>query len=369
MKKLTKTLLLLIPCLINIPSFAQSACEQILKQGIYDYYQLQNESNFDYVFKKLVSMSREDIEQQISERTLDASIPIPLASGFLKLLVGASDEQERYRHLKESYLNNTETKISASDRTWLYTKVANANIINAWQKCAVNEEMSIEVKGNTQKEFAIVLIYKPKNGHARGTVLSSISPSSNLKALNKAGENRLFRGRTISPFNSYTQSFQRRDSAAFSLVLNIAQFPEPLTIEVPAIPQPLPVYEVHWFSSDQSGNPYVATYRPAKVNAHHDGDCCGQRKDAEVSLADLGIKNARIERVSYSCDGSYCGWCYNQNGAGGGYAGQIQINGNAQSFHWWRNYDGREVTETYQVFYQKPRGVCIKNCQKLITIR
>jgi len=339
--------------------YAQSICDAILRQGVFDYYEMQNEQNFDYVFKKLITMSKEDIEQQVSNKTLDASIPIPFAEGFLKMAFGTSDDQEKYRHLKEFYQNNTEMNIAYSEKTWLVSKVANPNIAAAWEHCAVSQELSLEVTGDIKKDFSITLIYKPATGNARSTVLSGVTLSSGLQ---KVDDNIFRTGRPIEQFNSYTQKFRRTDSNAATLVLNVRNFPNPLKIELARIDPPLPRYETRWFSSDEQGNPYYVNYIPPQVENHHDGNCCGRRIDQEISLASLGVTNARIESVSYSCSGAFCGWCYNQNGSGGGYAGQILVSGDAQSFHWWRNYDGRAVNEVYKVSLQRPRGVCIRNC-------
>jgi hypothetical protein len=359
MKKISS--IILVSILMSTTSFAQSICNEILKQGAFDYYELQSEKHFDYIFKKLVVMSREEIEQQINNRTLEASIPIPFAETFLNLAYG--DDENRYKHIKEFYQNNTEVNISTDDRTWLVSKIANEKIVSAWEHCVIDKELNLELTGDIKNDFSISLMYKPNREGPRSTILTGVTISSNLK---KTNADKFKTGQRINQFNSYTQQFKRTDSNSVSLVLDIKGFPKPVKIEIPAIPKPLPKYEVRWFNTDEQGKPYYYdhTFMSAN-NSHPDDKCCAIMVDKNVTLAQLGITNARILDISYTHAGAGCGWNYNQNGAGGGYAGQYSISADRQSFHWWRSWDGIPCQETYRIYYEKPRGVCVKNCSDL----
>lgn len=338
--------MLLSACVISNAQVA-SICDQILRFGIFDSYEFRNETNFDYVFKKLVLMDREELETNYRNRTLDADIPIPMAEGFLQLDLSVGDEQERYRRLKELYINNQEINMKYEDKTWLMTKIANKDIIAAWEKCVTNpKELELELKGNMKDTFTVTLRYKPQSDLPRNTRISGITPTG-VKLI---GTKVFRRGASIRRFNTYTQKFARESKGPISIVIDIEGLGNELAMQFPPIPKALPRYEVKWFRQDESGRPYYKDTDPIGIS-------CNCNNSGEWSLNE---KNARIYEVSYSCWGSGCGWSYNP---GGGYGISYRISGDGQKFRWFRLWQGVPATEVYRAFYEKQRGVCVANCE------
>lgn len=332
----------------------QSLCDKILEQGIFDFYEMESQYQFDYSFKRLTAMTKEQIENHIKNKTFDASIPIPMAESFLSLAYGVSDNRERYNRLKETYTSQTEITISQEDRSWIYSKVVNPLVVSAWEKCVTNpKEISIGIEGDVHTEFTLTLTYRPNTGLTKNTRLSGITITGGVL---KTGPNKFKEGLRIRKNNTLSQSFKRTDSTSFTIVLNILGLPESLNITIPAIPKPLPVYEARWFDTDERGNPYYKDFSVTSQDRHNMGAIF---VDGNVTLAQLGVANARIVDIDYVCNGQFCGWSYNPNG---GNSKNVRIAGDAQSFRWWRKWDGRTVTEIYKVYYEIQRGECILNC-------
>lgn len=345
MKKTFLLALVICACFTSNAQVA-SICEQILRFGVFDYYEFKNESNFDYVFKKLVLMDREELEANYRNRTLDADIPIPLAEGFLKLGLGVGDEQERYKRLRELYINNQEINMRYEDKTWLMARTANQDIIAAWEKCVVKpKELELELKGNMKDTFTVTLRYRPTSDLPRDTRILGIT-STGVKLI---GTKVFRRGASIRRFNTYTQMFARENKGPISIVLDLEGVGNELSMQFPPIPEPLPRYEVKWFRQDESGRPY---YKDTDLI----GISCNCNTTGEWNLNE---KNARIYEVSYSCVGSGCGWSYNP---AGGYGISYRISGDGQAFRWFRLWQGVPAAEVYRVFYEKQRGICVSNC-------
>ncbi len=222
-----------------------SICNEILRQGVFDYYKLDNETQFDQIIKKLFLMSKDHIESQIIEGSMDASIPIPIAKGFIQFEMGAAFNQDKFRRLKEMYLNNEENEISYSDKTHLIQRTANFSIVNAWSQCVQltknTPAFSLELEsGNFTKlnsEILLSLTYEPLDGHPDFTTIRMITKSSNLQF--PKTEDITFRvDAKLIPSERLYQKIVRTDKNEAFLYIAAKGFKHEIKIEMPPVPEP-----------------------------------------------------------------------------------------------------------------------------------
>lgn len=338
--------------LFNGSTFAQNACSDILQWGIYDNYDISSEQEFDYLFTELVKMDKEQLKNDIDNKTLDVGIPIPLAESFVKFDASFSNNEETYRRLKESYESSTYNKISSSDRQYLYAKIVNEDIVNAWQTCISNPStVKLDIQGNIKSTFSLSIKY----GHSDGALIDRKITGVNYSNLSIRGDTVFKIGKILKPLNTYSQIFERVDSSDAFIVLNLENYTEPVTFSLPSIPPPSPVYEVDWYKRNESGELYSETFRHISEDRHNKG---AKIAGGKYYLSD---KTGQIYKIDFTHKGGGCGWNYHPVDGYGKWVKILQPEKNG--FEWKRKWDGKPCEEFYTAFYMKKRGKCVENCK------
>lgn len=335
----------------NNYTFAQDACSDILQWGVYDSYNISNERQFDYLFTELVNMDKEQLRNQINNRSLDVNIPLPLAESFLSLDASSGSNEEIYNRVKQSYESSTYNSISSTDRQYLYANVVNTNIVSSWQTCMSNPSIiELEIQGNIKTTFSLSIKYV----HGDVALSDRDITGVNYSNLSIAGDTVFTVGKSLKPLNTYSQIFVRSDSSEAFIILNIEDYAEPVTLSLPSISPPPPVYEVKWYKRDNSGELYSETFRHISESRHNRP---ARYAGGEYYLSDSGGK---IYKVEFNHDGGGCGYNYHPVSGYGKWVRILQPTQNG--FEWKRKWDGHPCEEFYTAFYMIKRGTCIENC-------
>jgi hypothetical protein len=325
----------------------QDGCDQILRFGVFETYGFKELSDIDRAVESLKKYKREDVVSNRSSVAAEAGV----ALGFIDIGLGGSSSNEEYQKNLEEISEYYRENIKDKTQTEVFKKIASPDIIKAWSECKEStKDFNLQVNGNLNKEFIVTLTYK-----GSGLSIQNTKITSALFISVDPVDNGVFKtGTEIRIHNVYSQKFRRSGSDAATIVLNLENFPKPISLEIPAIPPPAPVWEMVWIDKDENGNPLYMDFAynvpGSTTNSPHDW-----QKTYVVN-----VKNAVITKVEYSCVGNGCGWCYSR---AGGYALDANIDPNAPNkFVAGRHCDGQPCTITHRAFYKVKSARCIKNC-------
>jgi hypothetical protein len=325
----------------------QDGCDQILKHGVFETYGFKELKDINRAIESLKKYKREDVVSNRSSVAAEAGVSL----GFIDIgLGGSSSNEEYYKNLEEISDYYKET-LSDKSQTAVFKRIASPDIIKAWSECKEStKDFNLQVNGNLDREFIVTLTYKGSGLSIQNTKITSAL----FIGVDRVDNDVFKTGTDIRIHNVYSQKFKRSGTDAVTIVLNLENFPKPISLEIPAIPPPAPVLEMIWIDKDENGSPLYMDFAYSVP-----GSSTNRPHDWQQTFI-VNVKNAVITKVEYSCVGNGCGWCYSR---AGGYALDANIDPNRPNqFVAGRHCDGQSCTITHRAFYKVRSVRCIENC-------
>ena len=343
----------------QINSLGSQSCRDVMDKAAMNEFKFTSESEYRKALKNAIMLDYN--EKTKSETSKSSSIGASLTDYF-SFDSGNDEEKEEMRELMKKYRDNSTMDLTDNDRITIESKIVSDIAVIAWQKCmhdyfVSKQSLSIDISGDTEKDFITSINWSPKSIYEPTAVkISGVSFTSNLK---KIGDDELHKGSKLKKFTGISQQFSRIGKGKASITVNVDGFPAlmyEITPVVVPVPKPKAVFKPQWMKEDESGNKYYESFVDYLPQCYN---CSDDDKFIDVNkILELSDKSGRIYDVKRLCEGG-CGWSYNPDG---GYEPKFQILA-PNKFIWYRRIKGPATTETYMVYYEKERQICVENCK------
>lgn len=184
-------------------------CKQILSDGKFNK-QITDKNNSKFSYQHLWLCS-----QEYSEENSEKGIKIKTAfEGIISGMWGSGDSdfsynQANYNQYKKSYCNENTNAYSEVDKSFLYSQVADPNVIQAWENCIGEQNKGLICRPDKVTDSEIGFLVKMghgqgdylKNAELEFTNLSKISKGDLPKRV-KQGDEFLFNFNIVDPKKS-----------------------------------------------------------------------------------------------------------------------------------------------------------------------
>lgn len=290
--------LLFIYSSVNV--IAQEECSELLKHGIYNVYKYDSEDSFQADLKRILSYSKEELENYKHESQNDLSIGV---KDVLSLLYSGEESSESFRKLQEELKINEHLAWKSNSYKEVLLKTLDSKALESWIEClkiysSVNVMLSVVGDKNRRNgEMIINLSNSPK----RKTDGSQKIKNVFIVGASQVASCNLVEGAILNEFTGLSCIIKRDNDSKISIAID---FEDGTTIidDIPAIKPVKPTSVIMPISKNLE---FIGGWKKARVKGKlpdNEMDTDGKDVVPVTSTSELYIKNNQVWiKVSFKC--------------------------------------------------------------------